>query len=361
LVEADAVRPSASEVETAAVSGLASGSGVLRLVDGRSRILSVMTQRFADGLRFGIHAGQQYTDFPSYLELWQTVEELGLDWASVFDHFMPIQTDPTGPCFEGYTLLAAMAAHTKRLRIGIIVTGVTYRHPALLAKMAATIDHISGGRLELGMGGAWYELEHDQYGIDFPPIGKRLAMMGEAIQILKSLWSQERTTFAGEHYQLTDAMAEPKPVQKRIPLWIGGSGEKVTMRWVAREADGWNTFLRGGVDAFDHKLAVLEQHCADVGRDRSEIRIQSSVRAVLGANEREAADQLAARAASQNTTAEALREGGLLALTPEQAVDYLIPYVDRGVGDILLAARPPMDRRSLELFATEVAPALRAR
>jgi F420-dependent oxidoreductase-like protein len=319
-----------------------------------------MSDLFPDGLRFGIHAGQQYSDFPAYLELWQTAEALGLDWASVFDHFMPIQADPTGPCFEGYTLLAAMAAHTSRLRIGIIVTGVTYRHPALLAKMAATIDHISGGRLEMGIGGAWYELEHAQYGIPFPPVGQRLAMMGEAAQIMKSLWTQEHTTFSGTHYQLTDAMAEPKPLQPRIPLWIGGSGEKVTMRWVAREADGWNTFL-GTVEEFDHKLAVLDGHCADVGRDRSEIRIQAVLRAVLGADEREAADQLAARAAGQGTTPEAMRANGVLALTPEQAVDYLTPHIDRGLRDILLMGRPPMDRRSLELLAGEVAPALRNR
>jgi F420-dependent oxidoreductase-like protein len=294
-----------------------------------------MSELFDDKLRFGIHAGQQFTDFPSYLELWQTVEQLGLDWA-------------------------AMAAHTTRLRIGIIVTGVTYRHPALLAKMAATIDHISGGRLELGIGGAWYELEHNQYGIPFPPIGQRLAMMGEAAQILKSLWTQERTTFNGRHYQLTDAMAEPKPLQKpRIPLWIGGSGEKVTLRWVAREADGWNTFLTP-LDEFDHKLSVLDQHCADVGRDRSDIRIQAVLRGVLGADEKEAEEQLAERAAGQNTTAEAMRANGIQALTSEQAVEYLTPYIDRGLRDILLMGRPPMDRRSLELLANEVAPALRA-
>jgi F420-dependent oxidoreductase-like protein len=323
--------------------------------------MSRVSDLFPDDLRFGIHAGQQYSDFPAYLELWQTAEELGLDWASVFDHFMPIQADPTGPCFEGYTLLAAMAAHTTRLRIGIIVTGVTYRHPALLAKMAATIDHISGGRVEIGIGGAWYELEHNQYGIPFPPIGQRLAMMGEAAQIMKSLWTQERTTFNGTHYQLTDAMAEPKPLQQpRIPLWIGGSGEKVTMRWVAREADGWNTFL-STVDEFDHKLSVLDGHCKDVGRDRSDIRIQAVIRAVLGADEKEAQEQLAERAAGQGTTAEEMRARGVLALTPEQAVDYLAPYVDRGLRDMLLMGRPPMDRRSMELLAREVAPALRAR
>jgi alkanesulfonate monooxygenase SsuD/methylene tetrahydromethanopterin reductase-like flavin-dependent oxidoreductase (luciferase family) len=247
------------------------------------------------------------------------------------------------------------------MRIGIIVTGVTYRHPAVLAKMAATIDHISGGRLEMGIGGAWYELEHHQYGIEFPPIGQRLGMMGEAAQIMKSLWTQERTTFPGRHYQLADAMAEPKPLQERIPLWIGGSGEKVTMRWVAREADGWNTFIRDGLEGFEHKLAVLDQHCADVGRDRSDIRIQAVLPAVFGADEKEAQDQLRLRAEGQSTTAEAMAERGVLALTPEQAVEHLAPFIDRGLKDVLLMGRPPMDRRSLELLANEIAPALRAR
>jgi F420-dependent oxidoreductase-like protein len=313
---------------------------------------------FPDHLRFGIHAGQQYSDFPSYLELWQTAERLGLDWASVFDHFMPIQADPTGPCYEGMTLLAAMAAHTERLRCGIIVTGVTYRNPAVLANMAVTIDHVSGGRMELGIGGAWYELEHGQYGIPFPPIGERLAMMGEAAQIVKSLWTQERTTFEGRHYQLRDAMCEPKPLQSpSIPLWIGGSGERVTLRHVAALADGWNTFL-APLDEFDHKLAVLDGHCTDVGRARSEIRIQLVLQAVLGANDAEISDRLGERADRFGLTADELRER-VLAMTPDQLAEHLRPYIDRGVGDFLLMARPPMDLRTLELFAGEVAPTLR--
>jgi F420-dependent oxidoreductase-like protein len=314
---------------------------------------------FPDKLRFGIHAGQQYADFRSYLDLWRTAEEVGLDWASVFDHFMPIQADPTGPCFEGMTLLAAMAAHTERLRIGIIVTGVTYRFPAVLANEAVTIDHVSDGRLELGIGGAWYDLEHNQYGIPMPTLGTRLAMMGESAVVLKSLWTQERTTFEGKHFHLRDAMCEPKPLQKpRIPLWIGGSGEKVTLRHVALEADGWNTFLMP-LDEFDHKLSVLDGHCADVGRSRSDIRIQLVMQAVLGASSAEAEEQLRARAAALHLEPDELRARGLMALTPGELAERLRPYVERGVGDFLLSARPPMDRRTLELFAGEVAPAMR--
>jgi alkanesulfonate monooxygenase SsuD/methylene tetrahydromethanopterin reductase-like flavin-dependent oxidoreductase (luciferase family) len=225
--------------------------------------------------------------------------------------------------------------------------------------MAATIDHVSGGRLELGIGGAWYQLEHDQYGIPFPPIGERLAMMGEAAVILKSLWTEPRTTFSGRHYQLKDAMCEPKPLQQpRIPLWIGGSGERVTLRHVAAEADGWNTFLMP-VEEFDHKLDVLDAHCRDVGRDRSDIRVQLVLQAVLGADEHEAAQQLRARADALGVTEEVLADR-MLAMTPAQLAERLQPYVERGVGDFLLMARPPMDRRTLALFAGELASTLRA-
>jgi alkanesulfonate monooxygenase SsuD/methylene tetrahydromethanopterin reductase-like flavin-dependent oxidoreductase (luciferase family) len=166
-------------------------------------------QIFEGQIRFGIHSGPQNTTFEQYLELWKSAEALGFDWASVFDHFMPIQSDPTGPCFEGLTLLSAMAAHTSRIRCGILVVGNTYRNPAILANIATTIDHVSGGRLELGIGAGWYELEHQQYGIPFHTTGRRIRMMGETAMILKELWTQERTTFEGRYYKITVAMSEP--------------------------------------------------------------------------------------------------------------------------------------------------------
>jgi F420-dependent oxidoreductase-like protein len=315
-------------------------------------------QIHAGELRFGIHSGQQYSDFPAYLELWRAAEAAGLDWASVFDHFMPIQADPTGPCFEGLTLLAAMAAHTERLRCGVIVLGVTYRHPAVLAKMAATIDHVSGGRLELGVGAAWYELEHGQYGIRFPRIGVRMDMLDEACHVLRALWTQERANFSGRHFQLTDAMAEPKPLQERLPLWIGGSGERRTLRIVAEHADGWNTFLADR-ETYAHKLDVLARHCADVGRDPEDIRKQVVFRAVLGETEAEAEDNLRALAATRGVAPERLREGMIVG-TPEQCAERCEVAREQGAGDFLMQARPPLDRRTLELFARDVAGALRA-
>jgi F420-dependent oxidoreductase-like protein len=314
---------------------------------------------FDDGLRFGIHSGQQYTDFPAYLELWRRAEDLGFDWASVFDHFLPIQTDPSGPCFEGLTLLAAMAAHTIRLRVGMIVLGVTYRHPAIVANMAATIDHLSGGRLELGLGAAWNELEHDQYGIPFPRIGVRMDMLDEACRVVRSLWTEERTTFDGEHYHLRDALCEPKPLQEHLPLWIGGSGERRTLRIVAEHGDGWNTLLLPE-EQYRHKLDVLADHCAAVGRDPGEIRKQVVMPLLLAEDESEAEERLRERAERFRVDVEQLR-GQLLVATPEECIDRLLPYAELGVRDFLLMSRPPGDPRTMELLANDVAPALRDR
>lgn len=315
--------------------------------------------RVSDGrLRFGIHSGQQHTDFPGYLAMWRKAEDLGLDWASVFDHFLPIHSDPEGPCFDSYTLLAAMAAHTSRIRCGVIVTGVTYRHPAVLANMAVTIDHVSGGRLELGIGAAWFELEHDQYGIPFPPIAQRAEMLREASLILKSMWTRHRTTFEGEHFRITDALCEPKPLQSpSIPLWIGGAGERRTLRVVAEVADGWNTFLIPE-EEYRHKLNVLAEHCAAVGRDPGDIRKQLGFSVILGETEAEVEDRVRERGAATGIEPDELRNR-FMALTPERCVEVLRPYRDLGVADFLMLARPPADERSMELLATQVAPSLR--
>ena len=311
-----------------------------------------------DDLRFGVHAGQQHATFDDYLGIWRTAEEVGLDWASVFDHFLPIQSDPTGPCFEGLTLLAAMAAHTTRVRCGVIVTGVTYRNPAVLANIAVTIDHVSGGRMDLGLGAAWYEDEHRQYGIPFPRLGVRMDMLDEACRVVKALWTAEQASFEGKHFTLDDARCEPKPLQDPMPLWIGGSGEKRTLRIVAEHATGWNTF-HGDPAEYEHKVDVLESHCIDVGRDPLEIRRQIVLRAILDDTEQGARERLRERADRAGVPAERLAHGMVVG-TPEQCVEALRSHHDLGVRDFLVLGRPPLDRRTLELFAQEVGPALSA-
>jgi F420-dependent oxidoreductase-like protein len=313
-------------------------------------------QIYGNDIRFGVHSGPQNTTIGEYRELWSRAEQLGFDWVSDFDHFLPIMSDPTGPQFEGLTLLAAMAERTERVRCGMLVLGVTYRHPAVLANMAATIDHISGGRLELGMGAAWFELEHQQYGIPFPRIGERMDMLDEACHILRSMWTQEKTTFEGRHWQLEDAYLEPKPVQERLPLVIGGSGERRTLRIVAEHADIWHTGF-GDADGYRHKLDVLARHCADVGRDPGDVRKSVTFRAVLA--EDEAGAQERTREIFGGEPPDHFKQMTVIG-TPEQCVERLREYADLGVGDFLLGALPPADWQTIELVAESVAPALKS-
>ena len=313
-------------------------------------------QIHGDAIRFGIHSGPQNTTYEDYRDLWLRAEELGYEWVSDFDHFYPIFSDPTGPQFEGLTLLSAMAAQTSRLRCAVLVLGVTYRHPAVVAKMAATIDHVSGGRLELGMGAAWFELEHEQYGIPFPRIGVRMDMLDEACRIMRSLWTQETTTFEGKHFQLNDARLEPKPVQDHLPLVIGGSGERRTLRIVAEHGDIWNTFY-GDLDHYRHLLDVLAGHCADVGRDPADVRKSLTFRAVLDEDEQEARERAAALYG--DPPPERLQKMMIVG-TPDQAVELLRPYADLGAGDFLLGQLAPVDEPTIELVASSVAPALKA-
>jgi F420-dependent oxidoreductase-like protein len=313
-------------------------------------------QIFGDAIRFGVHSGPQNTSFEDYRDLWLRSEELGFEWVSDFDHFLPIIADPNGRQFEGTTLLAAMAAHTERVRCGMLVLGVTYRHPAVVANIAATIDHISGGRLELGMGAAWFELEHQQYGIPFPRIGVRMDMLDEACRILRGLWTQETTTFEGRHYQLKDARMEPKPVQEHLPLVIGGSGERRTLRIVAEHGDVWNTFF-GDEEHYRHLLQVLAGHCADVGRDPADVRKSLTFRAILDEDEQAAEQRMLELYGGQPP--ERIRRMMVVG-TPEQCVERLLPYARLGVGDFLLGAMAPVDWPTIEHVARSVAPALKA-
>ena len=308
-----------------------------------------MSQIFDGQIRFGIHAGPQHVGYAEYLNLWKTVEAMGYDWASVFDHFIPIMSDPEGPCFEGPTLLSALAAQTSRIRCGILVVGNTYRNPAVLANIAATIDHVSSGRLELGIGAGWWEMEHEEYRIPYYTTGRRIRMLGEAAKVMKLLWTEKRANFAGRYYQLADALCEPKPVQRPLPLWIGGMGEQLTLRVVAESADGWNTFLMP-IDDYQHKLDVLAEHCRAVGRDPSAIRKSLVIQALISENDAVLRERGAAVRA---------RAPQAIVGTPEQVAEQLLPYVELGVGDLLLGARPPYDYQSLQLFIEKVAPLVR--
>lgn len=219
-------------------------------------------------LRFGIKTAQQHTTFENILRVWLEADSIpGIEHAWAFDHFIPLGPDPTGPQLEGWTLLGALAARTERIRLGLMVTGNTYRHPAVLANIGATVDVISNGRLDFGIGAGWNELESNMYGIPLYKPGERIRRLSEACEVIKLLWTETVANFDGKYYQLKDARCEPKPVQKPYPPFvIGGGGEQLTLRVVARHANIWN-FVGGSVEDFKHKDEVLKEHCAAIGRD----------------------------------------------------------------------------------------------
>jgi F420-dependent oxidoreductase-like protein len=278
-------------------------------------------------MRFAIKTSPQNTQWADMLAVWQAADEIELfESGWTFDHFYPINSDSSGPCLEGWVTLTALAQATKRLRVGTLVSGIHYRHPALLANMAATLDIVSGGRLEIGIGAGWNEEESGAYGMRLGSLKERSDRFEEGCEALVGLLTQETTTFQGEHYQLTDARCEPKAVQKpHPPICIGGSGEKRTLRTTAKYAQHWN-FVGGTPAEFAHKREVLYAHCADVGRDSSEITLSSHVR--LGPD----ADY--AKVAAE---AEALGEVGL-----DLAIVYLPPPHTPAVVEPLAKALEPL-------------------
>ncbi|MDH3307958.1 MAG: LLM class F420-dependent oxidoreductase [Acidimicrobiia bacterium] len=224
-------------------------------------------------MRFAIKTNPQNTTWPDLLAVWRRADEIEtIESAWVFDHFYPISSDPTGPCLEGWTVLSALAHDTRRLRVGTMVNGMPYRHPAVTANMAAALDIISGGRFELGLGAGWSKEEADAYGISLgATVGERMDMFDEAVEAIVGLLTNEETTFDGVHVTLTNARNEPKgPQLPHPPIVIGGGGEKRTLRTVARWADHWNSTPLDP-ETWRHKRSVLDEHCAGLDRDPAEI------------------------------------------------------------------------------------------
>jgi F420-dependent oxidoreductase-like protein len=308
-------------------------------------------------IRFGLQTAPQNTTWPELRATWKLIDSLGYDTAWTFDHFFPILSDPSGPCFEGWISLAALVAETSRVQAGVLVTGNTYRHPAVLAKMAATLDHVSGGRLIMGMGAAWFEMEHNAYGIPFHTTAERIHRLDEAAEIVKRLWSEKQVTFAGRYYQLKDAYCEPKPLQQpRPPIMIGGSGEKLTLRVVARHADQWNTF--GSPELFRHKIEVLREHCGVVGRSFNDIEV-SWAGAALVTDSRAEKDELLRRfAAAFGITPEQYELGALVGSASEVR-DRIAQFIDVGVTHFIPIANTPFNHESIRRFAEEVIPSFR--
>ena len=236
-------------------------------------------------LSFGIKTAPQSTTYEDMKRVWLEADSIpSIEHAWLFDHFMPINGDTGGPCLEGWSLLSAFAALTSRLRIGLMVTGNTYRYPAVLANIGATVDVISGGRLDFGIGSGWNETEHHAYGIPLYTAGERIRRLGEACEVIRLMWTETAPSFEGKYYQIKDAYCEPKPVQKPYPPFvIGGGGEKLTLRVVAKSAAIWN-FIGTGPEDFQRKSSILDEHCAAIGRDPQTIQRSVGSPAVNPAN-----------------------------------------------------------------------------
>ena len=296
-------------------------------------------------MQFGVHTGLQNTSIPELQALWRRVEDHGFDWISIWDHFYAADATGNPHCLESVASHAALCASTSRVRCGSLVYSVGYRHPAVLANAMCTLDQLSGGRVTLGLGGGWLAEEYAAYGIEFPPVGVRLRQVEEAIQCVRGLLTQPRTTFAGEHFTLTDAACEPKPVQERLPIWIGGAGERVTLRTAARHADGWNVpFL--APDTYAHKVGVLDRHCEEADRDPASIT--RSVNVGLAWRDGDLQAQFGG-------IAEFVRPGVLMG-SVQEVVDRIGAYREAGAEWLILAMRAPFDVDGLDRFAAEILP-----
>ncbi len=306
-------------------------------------------------LKLGIHAGQQDCSYEDLRRLWRLADSSGFHWVSIWDHFYDNPSiDGKGDCFEAVSTLAALASETSKVRIGCLVFSVTYRNPAVLAKAAATIDHISNGRLELGLGAGWYELEHTAYGVPFPPVRTRLDMLEEGVQIVTSMLAQESTTFTGRHFRVEDAYCNPKPIQKRPRIWIGGKGERRTLRLAARYAGGWNAPYISSQE-YKRKIHVLDQWCDVEGRNPTEITRSVNVGFYMGTDATDAARKRRSFYETWGAKAEERSEGMLFG-TSSQVVDRVGVYAGAGAQGLNLAVRAPFDWEALQAFIEEVLP-----
>jgi alkanesulfonate monooxygenase SsuD/methylene tetrahydromethanopterin reductase-like flavin-dependent oxidoreductase (luciferase family) len=301
-------------------------------------------------VRLGALCWNQYTDWPNLLEAGRRVDRLGYDSLWTWDHVYPIVGSHEGPMFEGWLTITAWAQATERVRIGLMVVANTFRNPALTAKMATTLDHISGGRAILGVGAAWFETEHEAFGIEYgsgPP--ERLRWLGEALPVMRGMLHGERPSAAGQRYRAKDVLNLPPPMQERLPLLVGGGGEKVTLRLVAKYADADN--LGGGFDSVKRKEALLVEHCESVGRDPAEIERTTNIGAIVIRDSRKEAERVQEELFRRNGNAERWDSP---AGTPEDVAEQLEPYLGIGYRHLIAGFPSPYDEETMTRYATDV-------
>ena len=307
---------------------------------------------------FSLLPWSQSTDWPAYVAVAQRAEALGFDTLWTWDHLYAIFGDPQQPIFEGYTILAAWATLTKRIGLGLMVGANPFRNPGLVAKSIITIDHISDGRAVCGMGGAWNTFEADAFGIEFGSgIGERLDWMDESVGIIRALLDGETVTHDGVKYQTKDLVVRPRPIQPHLPIMIGGSGEKKTLRTLAKYGDQWNAF--GTPEVLAHKKAVLEAHCADVGRDPAAIHKTVGSKIVIRDSEAEARrDWLSLLSANKMTLEEGQEDESWMFGSPEEIAERFSAYRPIGFDGFMVEEPAPYDPETIDRLMREVAPAV---
>jgi alkanesulfonate monooxygenase SsuD/methylene tetrahydromethanopterin reductase-like flavin-dependent oxidoreductase (luciferase family) len=306
-------------------------------------------------IRIGALCWNQYTDWPSLLQAGIRADELGYTSLWTWDHLYPIVGSWEGPILEAWSVLNAWAMATEKIRIGLMVGANTFRAPTLTAKLATTLDHVSNGRAILGIGAAWFEREHIAYGLDFgdgPP--ERLRWLAEALPIMRGMLHGERPSASGPRYTAREIRNDPPPIQAHLPLLIGGGGEKVTLRLVARYADANN--VGGGVEAVKRKESILLEHCEREGRDPAEIERTTGVGVVIIRDSRAEARRVFEATFARNGNARFWEDQPVG--TPEDVIERLAPYPDIGYRHLIAGFPPPYDEESMTRFATEVRPAL---
>ena len=302
-------------------------------------------------MRFGAAFWIQRTTWPELLDACLAVERAGWDSLWVDDHLLTDEGDPADPKLEGWATISALAAVTQRVRLGLLVGANTFRSPGLTAKLATTVDHLSGGRFVLGLGGGWFEPEHDAFGLDFGSgFGERLDRLEEAAGLIRRLLDGERVTHDGRVYAMHDAVCAPRPIQERLPILIGGSGPSKTLRTTARHADLWNGF--GAPDRIAQVSAVLRDRCAEIGRPFDEIERTVTVHAVIRDTERAATDAWAAIARHHGIVGRVAADGTERGLTvggsPTDVARYLAGYRDTRISEVMVVFRAPFDEETIE-------------
>ena len=303
----------------------------------------------------GMHAGPQHVSYGELSRLWRAADRGGFGWVSIWDHFYDDPSpDRAGSVFESVATLGALAAETSNVRIGALAMCVGYRHPAVLANAAATIDHISGGRFELGLGAGWLEDEYRDYGIPFPPIGIRMDMLEEALCIVRGMLGSERTTYEGWHFQVAGAICEPKPVRGHLPIWVCGGGERRTLHMAARHGDGWNVPYIPP-EEYRRKVDVLERWCDREDRDPALIARTVNVGFYMGTSPAGAARKRADFDRAYGARAE-VQGPGMLFGTAAEVVERVGAYIDAGAQGLNIALRAPFDWDAIQAFSEDVIP-----